>query len=83
MFPSPCQQWVDALVIAEDKLMKIDKEVVLIHGRDDRVIPIATSLRLLELIPRSQLPVFGQCGHWTQIEHAPIFNQLISHFLNS
>jgi 2-hydroxymuconate-semialdehyde hydrolase len=83
MFPSPHQQWVDAMVIAEDKLMKIDKEVLLIHGRDDRVIPMATSLRLLELIPRSQLHVFGQCGHWTQIEHAAFFNHLISHFLSS
>jgi len=24
--------------------------------------------------------VFGQCGHWTQIEHAARFNRLVGDF---
>jgi 2-hydroxymuconate-semialdehyde hydrolase len=26
--------------------------------------------------------VFGRCGHWTQIEHAARFNQLVQNFLS-
>jgi 2-hydroxymuconate-semialdehyde hydrolase len=84
MWPAPRQRWVDALASPEDEIRKIDKEVLLIHGRDDRIVPFAaTSLRLLHLIPRSQLHVFGQCGHWTQIEHTARFNRLVSEFLSS
>lgn len=32
------------------------------------------SYALLELIPNAQLHVFGQCGHWTQIEGTAGFN---------
>lgn len=81
MFPAPRQRWVEAMVSPDEKIKAIDKDVLLIHGRDDRVIPMATSLRLLELIPRSQLHVFGQCGHWTQIEHTARFNRLVEDFL--
>ena len=53
----------------------------MIHGREDRVIPVSTSLTLAEWIPNSQLHVFGHCGHWTQIEHTDRFVQLVSNFL--
>lgn len=52
------------------------------HGRDDRVIPLSTSNRLLDLIPNSQLHVFARCGHWVQIEHAAAFATLVSSFLS-
>jgi len=32
------------------------------------------------LIPRSQLHVFGQCGHWTQVEHPDRFHRLVADF---
>lgn len=38
-------------------------------------------MRLNELIDQSQLHVFGQCGHWVQIEHADDFLQLVGNFL--
>jgi len=33
------------------------------------------------LIERSELHVFGQCGHWVQIEHAARFTTLVADFL--
>src|SRR5712691_67045 len=83
MFPAPRQRWVDAMERPEDKIEAIDKEVLVIHGREDQIIPLKTSLRLLELIPRSQLHVFGQSGHWTQIEHTARFNRLVTDFFSS
>ena len=81
MFPAPRQRWVEALASPEEDIAKIDKETLIVHGRDDQVIPVENSLRMSQLISRSQLHVFGRCGHWTQIEHAARFAQLVSNFL--
>lgn len=81
MFPAPRQRWIDALAHAEDDVARITAPTLIFHGREDRVIPLQTSLRLLELIPDSQLHIFGNCGHWTQIEHAASFNRLLRDFL--
>lgn len=81
MFPAPRQRWVDALCTPDEDIAEISASTLLIHGRDDQVIPLATSLHLLQLIPRAQLHVFGQCGHWTQIERAEEFTRLVSGFL--
>lgn len=51
------------------------------HGREDQVIPVSNSIRLSTLIPRAQLHVYPQCGHWTQIEHAARFARLVADFV--
>jgi 2-hydroxymuconate-semialdehyde hydrolase len=45
------------------------------------VIPLRNAYDLLQLIPDAQLHVFGRCGHWTQLEHADAFNELVTGFL--
>lgn len=80
MFPAPRQRWVDALASDEAAIRALPHEALVIHGRDDRVIPLEASLRLANLIDRSQLHVFGRCGHWTQIEHATRFVRLVGDF---
>jgi 2-hydroxy-6-oxo-octa-2,4-dienoate hydrolase len=81
MFPAPRQRHVDAMVTSDEQIAGLPHETLIIHGRDDRVIPLRTSGRLLQLIERSQLHVFGQCGHWTQIERSTEFNRLLDDFL--
>jgi 2-hydroxymuconate-semialdehyde hydrolase len=81
MFPAPRQRWVEALASREEDIAKIDKETLIVHGRDDLVIPLQNSIQLSQLISRSQLHVYGRCGHWTQIEHAARFAQLVANFL--
>lgn len=83
MFPAPRQRWVDALAHSEEAIRAIPHKTLLIHGRDDKVIPLQTSLTMLQLIDDSQLHVFGRCGHWTQIEHAAAFSQLAINFLEN
>lgn len=82
MFPAPRQRWVHAMSVESDAVRAVQVETLLVHGRDDQVIPVATSLRLRELIERSQLHVFDRCGHWVQIEQAERFNQLVMDFLD-
>jgi 2-hydroxymuconate-semialdehyde hydrolase len=81
MFPPPRQRWVDAMCSPEAAIRTLPHQTLVIHGREDRVIPLANSLTLASWIPRAQLHVFGQCGHWTQIEHAARFARLLGDFL--
>mgnify|MGYP001124928995 FL=1 len=81
MFPAPRQRWVDAMASPEAAVRALPHETLVIHGREDQVIPLATSLTLADWIPNSQLHVFGRCGHWTQIEHGARFARLVGDFL--
>lgn len=81
MFPAPRQRWVDALSSAEADIRALPHEVLVIHGREDNVIPLQTSLTLADWITRAQLHVFACCGHWSQIEHSGRFNRLVNDFL--
>lgn len=81
MFPAPRQRWVDAMAHPEADVRAIRHPTLLVHGRDDKVIPLSTSMTMLNWIENSQLHVFGRCGHWTQIEHAAAFARLVRDFL--
>lgn len=81
MFPAPRQRWVDSLASREEDIKTLSHETLILHGREDEVIPLNASYRLAELIDRAQLHVFGRCGHWTQIEHADRFARLVNDFL--
>ena len=82
MFPAPRQKWIGALASDEHDIKQIAHETLIIHGREDQVIPLSNSYRLFDLIPNAQLHVFGNCGHWTQIEHSDRFARLIIDFLS-
>lgn len=80
MFPAPRQKVLDDLVVPQLALRRMTHPTLLIHGRDDQIVPLETSLHLLQHMPKVQLHVFGQCSHWTQIEYAKSFNHLIGQF---
>nr|AZI70983.1 2-hydroxymuconic semialdehyde hydrolase [Marinobacter maroccanus] len=82
MFPAPRQRWIDNLASNEEDIRALPHETLILHGREDEVIPLDASYRLAELIDRAQLHVYGRCGHWTQIEHADRFARLVNDFLN-
>ena len=81
MFPAPRQNGVEALASREEDIRALPHETLVVHGREDQVLPLSNSLTLAQWIARSQLHVFGRCGHWTQIEHAARFAQLVGNFL--
>ncbi|QGF24967.1 alpha/beta fold hydrolase [Raineyella fluvialis] len=81
MFPAPRQQGVDGLAHTEAEVRTIGHRTLIVHGRDDKVIPLSNSTTLLDWIDDSQLHVFGHCGHWTQIEKAAPFAALVGDFL--
>jgi len=82
MFPEPRQRWVDDLALPGAELAAIGAPVLLVHGRDDRVVPWReSSARLLELLPDSRLHVLSGCGHWTMIERTADFLAVVQPFL--
>ncbi len=66
-----------------DRLASVTAPAMIIHGRDDRVVPLENSLRLATILPNSTLVVFNHCGHWAQLEHANKFNWLLDGFLQN
>jgi pimeloyl-ACP methyl ester carboxylesterase len=81
MFPAPRQRWVDAMVTPEEEIRKLPHRTLMVHGREDQVIPVANSYRLEELIDNADLAVFSHCGHWSMIERTADFNRLVRDFL--
>ena len=81
MFPAPRQNGIRKICSQEADVKNIEHETLIIHGRDDLVIPVSCSEDLFRCIRNSQLHIFGNCGHWTQIEHNRRFNQLVTDFL--
>lgn len=83
MFPAPRQRHVDALALSDETLSTLSVPTLLVHGREDRVIPLnETSWKMARLLPNAELHVFPRCGHWTQIEKTGEFTDLVISFLN-
>jgi 2-hydroxymuconate-semialdehyde hydrolase/2-hydroxy-6-oxo-octa-2,4-dienoate hydrolase len=69
------------LGITEEEVRAITTPSLLVHGREDKVVPLSVSVTMLGLLPNADLHVFSRCGHWTQIERADEFSALVSDFL--
>ncbi|WP_182523567.1 4,5:9,10-diseco-3-hydroxy-5,9,17-trioxoandrosta-1(10),2-diene-4-oate hydrolase [Nocardioides dongkuii] len=72
---------------AEDGMLwreahRLRKHTLLTWGREDRVNPLDGAMVALKLIPRAQLHVFPNCGHWAQIEAAEEFAEITTAFLS-
>lgn len=69
------------LGITEEQVRAVPNPVLLVHGREDRVIPVEVAWTMVRLLPDADLRVFARCGHWTQIERAADFNAEVTQFL--
>jgi pimeloyl-ACP methyl ester carboxylesterase len=69
------------LGVSAEEVRAIDTPVLLVHGREDKVVPMAVSVTMLGLLPHADLHVFSACGHWTQIERADEFSALVADYL--
>jgi pimeloyl-ACP methyl ester carboxylesterase len=69
------------LGITEEQVRSIHTPTLLVHGREDRVVPPEVSWTMVHLLPDADLHVFARCGRWTQIERAAEFTELVAAFL--
>jgi len=53
-----------------------------IHGREDRFLPVQAGYFFAEHIPRAQLHVLPNTGHWAQLEQPERFRAQVELFLS-
>ncbi len=59
----------------------IEAPTLVLHGREDRVVPAQCGLLLAQNIPGADLHMFGKCGHWVQVERRADFLRLVREFV--
>jgi 2-hydroxy-6-oxonona-2,4-dienedioate hydrolase len=62
-------------------LHKVQAPTLLTWGRDDRVSPLDSAILPMRTIPRAELHVFADCGHWTMFEQQEAFCSAVLAFL--
>src|SRR3954454_15685595 len=84
LFPPPGQRWVDDLTLSRAEVEGIAAPVLLVHGAQDRVVPLQDGfLPLLDVLPDVRGHVFGGCGHAVPLERTDEFNHLLTTFLET
>ncbi|ROO87498.1 2-hydroxy-6-oxonona-2,4-dienedioate hydrolase [Actinocorallia herbida] len=62
-------------------LTSIRAPTLVAFGRDDRVTPLDSLLVPMRLIPKCEVHVFPDCGHWAMIERKDEFESVVLSFL--
>jgi pimeloyl-ACP methyl ester carboxylesterase len=62
-------------------LGSLDQPVLLIHGRQDPVVPVDHCREVSATLPRATVRWLDACGHFPQIEHARSVNDWLGEFL--
>lgn len=83
LFPEPRQEKLDGLATSEEDIRAIDCPALVVHGREDVIVPVDVAYRFAALLKHSELHVFGECGHWTQIEKRDRFLDVVIPFLRA
>ena len=69
--------------VPQASLQTIQQPTLVLHGREDRVVPLQCAYLLAQAIPHCELHVFAECGHWVQVEKRCGFVELVRHFLRA
>jgi 4,5:9,10-diseco-3-hydroxy-5,9,17-trioxoandrosta-1(10),2-diene-4-oate hydrolase len=65
-----------------DKLAQARAPILIVWGREDRILPAVHAQEAARVLPRARIEVFPECGHWPQMEKAEEFNRLMVEFLS-
>ncbi len=64
----------------ESQLTDVKVPTLLLHGRQDRVVPYRKAVRASERIPDANLVVIPGCGHWVMREAPEVFLKELTGF---
>jgi pimeloyl-ACP methyl ester carboxylesterase len=64
-----------------DRLAQLKLPTLIVHGAQDRLIPVKWAKRAHQLIPNAELKIIENCGHLPPREKPREFNQLLMDFL--
>lgn len=81
---SAFMQWIgeqNGLHRPESFIAELQHKTLVVHGKDDKVVPLSSGLRLLELIDNSSGYIIPHCGHWAMMEYPELFARITLDFL--
>ncbi|UDY24594.1 alpha/beta fold hydrolase [Nocardioides sp. Kera G14] len=78
MFSTP---EANLLPLTEDQLREIAAPALVLHGREDKVVPVENGISLGMLLPEVTSVLVSSCGHWVQVEQADLFEAQLKLFL--
>ncbi|MEO0493830.1 MAG: alpha/beta fold hydrolase [Actinomycetota bacterium] len=64
-----------------ETLRRIQAPTLVTWGRDDRVTPLDGMIPAMRMIPKGEVHVFPDCGHWSMIERKQEFERIVLEFL--
>lgn len=62
-------------------LGRLTAPTLITWGRDDRVSPVDMSLIPMRTLPRGEVHIFPNCGHWVMIEQKEAWESVVTAFL--
>jgi hypothetical protein len=74
-------QWSGMRTNYLNRLSEITVPTLLVHGMEDRIVPVTWAERAHRLIKNSTIELIPQCGHLPPIEKPDLFNRIIRRFL--
>ncbi|WP_440772444.1 alpha/beta fold hydrolase [Natronorubrum sp. DTA28] len=64
-----------------DELDSLAVPTLLVHGKEDPLVPVEWSARAARRIPDAELDLVRNCGHWTPRERPERFNESLRNWL--
>jgi pimeloyl-ACP methyl ester carboxylesterase len=64
-----------------DRLPTLTVPTLILHGEEDKYVPVSWARRAHTLIEDSELNVLPRCGHWLTLERPGEFNRAVLEFL--
>jgi len=65
-----------------NRLPEIAIPTLILHGEDDRLLPVPIAERAHRLIPNSRLEIIRDCGHLAPLEQPEVVNRALCQFLH-
>jgi pimeloyl-[acyl-carrier protein] methyl ester esterase len=65
-----------------EEMREVKQPALLLHGREDKLVPVMSAHRLQQLLARARLEVFEDCAHVPFLAQRAKFVKLVSEFLN-
>lgn len=72
--------YIKSRLTNNNMLPMVELPTLIVHGRQDRLVPVENARNASNLIPHAGLEILDECGHHPQIEKTPEFNNLVLQF---
>lgn len=70
------------LWIEDEEIASVKHRVLVMNGKDDKVVPVEHAYKFLSLLENSTGVILPHCGHWAMIEHPEKFAGIVQSFLD-